>query len=75
MAAGGEATGRFVAWLHRAGLDTVAADVLEAAGPLAFLGAQLSYIAEPFVGQGAADFGRQLERPEQLIRQLRGENQ
>lgn len=73
MTAGGDATGQFVAWLERAGLQDLAADMLEAAGPLAFLGAQLSYFAEPFLGGNMADLGRALENPDELARKLRGE--
>jgi len=72
MRAGGEATRGIVAWLRRAGLNSFAASALEAFAPLATIGAQLGYIAEPFIG-GSAEFGRQLENPEELIRRLRDE--
>jgi len=70
MRAGGNATRGIVAWLRRAGLNFVAAEALEAFAPLATIGAQLGYMADPFIS-GSAEFGRQLENPEELIRQLR----
>jgi hypothetical protein len=76
MDAGGEATSRLVARLRRAGLDALAADLLEAAGPLASLGAQLSYLVDPFVNGGLEAYGRLLEDPDEiqaLVRRLRQE--
>lgn len=64
-----------MAWLHRAGLNRLAADLLEAAGPFAPLGAQLSYLADPFFGGSLEPYGRLLEDPEEvqvLVQQLRG---
>jgi len=72
MSAGGEATRGIVAWLRRAGLGSLAAETLEAFSPLATIGAQLGYLAAPFVG-GMGDLGRQLENPAELIQLLRDE--
>jgi hypothetical protein len=76
MDAGGEATSRLVAWLRRAGLNSLAADFLEAAGPLAPLGAQLSYLVDPFVHDSLETYGRLLEDPaevQKLVQRLRSE--
>ena len=70
MSAGGEATRGIVAWLRRAGLGSLAAEALEAFSPLATIGAQLGYLAAPFIG-GMGDLGRQLENPAELIQLLR----
>ena len=72
MRAGGEATRGIVAWLRRAGLGSVAAEALEAFSPLAMIGAQLGYLAAPFI-DSMGDLGRRLEDPAELIRQLRDE--
>jgi len=70
MSAGGEATRGIVAWLRRAGLSSLAAEALEAFSPLATIGAQLGYLAAPFIG-GIGDLSRQLENPAELIQLLR----
>ena len=71
--AGGAATGRLVVWLRHQGLDSKVADLIEAAGPLNTLFAQLSYMAAPFLGSSLEDLGRSLERPEVFIDELRQE--
>jgi len=65
-------------WLQRTGLGDFAAALLEAGRPLAPLGAQLSYMAEPlFSGLGLPlhEMGQVLEDPrqlDQLMRRLHG---
>jgi len=65
-------------WLHRMGLEGFAAALLEAGQPLAPLGAQLSYMAEPLLdglGLPLAEVGQLLEDPrrlEALVRSLNG---
>ena len=39
-------------FLHRWGLDNVAAALLETAGPLTIILAQLVYFSQPLIGQG-----------------------
>ena len=41
-------------FLHLWGLDNVAAVLLETAGPLTIILAQLVYFSQPFIGQGQA---------------------
>ncbi len=69
--AGGETTHRAVVLLRQLGLDSLAADILEAAGPFTMLFAQLSYMAQPLFGDGLNELGRSLEQPEGLIQELR----
>lgn len=66
MDAGGGATSQLVAWLRRAGLGSLAADLLEAAGPLSAVGAQFSYFIDPFFNGGLERFGRLLEDPDEV---------
>ncbi len=62
---------RFAAWgewLHRVGLDGLASTLLEALDPLAPLGAQVLYIAQPTLSlfgsrDAAGDLARVLETP------------
>jgi hypothetical protein len=56
------------AWLHRAGLDGLASALLDALDPLAPLGAQVLYIAQPTLSlfgsrQAAGDLAHILETP------------
>lgn len=74
MDAGGAATTSVVAWLRRAGLHSAAADVLESLGPLTMLGAQFSYLADPFFGGKLEPYAKLLDDPiqvERLIAELR----
>jgi hypothetical protein len=70
---------RVVRWLQRAGLNGPVAFLIEAAGPLVPLGAQVAFLLEPFFGTVEHPFGdlaRLLEDPSQvstLIENLRGE--
>ena len=60
---------RVIRWLHRAGLNGLAAFLLDAAGPLLPLGAQVAFLLEPLFGQAEnpfSDFARRLEDPSQL---------
>jgi hypothetical protein len=63
--------------LRRTGMGGVAAVLLEAAGPLALIGAQAAYIVEPlFGGEELHSIGRVLEDPKKvrlLIDQLRAD--
>lgn len=68
MDAGGAATTSVVAWLRRAGLQSAAADVLEALGPLTILGAQFGYLADPFFGGKLEPYGKLLDDPSQVQR-------
>jgi hypothetical protein len=57
--------------LHRWGLDGFVASLLEAAGPLTVLGAQVVYILQPLFGRRASGRGmnmlaEMLEEPEQV---------
>jgi hypothetical protein len=57
------------------GLGSILAAFLEAAGPIALLGAQAVYALEPLLGAGWTELGQALEDPErlgQLIEALRG---
>ncbi len=68
------ATTEVVAWLRRAGLHTVVADLLESLGPLSMLGAQFSYLVDPFFGGRLEPYGKLLDdrqQVEQLISELR----
>lgn len=47
--------------LRRMGVDQAAALVLDAAGPLSVLLAQMVYLGQPFVGSQASMLGRLLE--------------
>ena len=69
--AGGRATVDLVARLRHWGLDSLLADLVEAAGPLNTVFAQLSYMAVPFLGGSLEDLGRKLENPDELVEQLR----
>lgn len=78
MDAGGAVTSRLVTWLRRAGWDGAAADFLEAIGPLTMLGAQFSYLADPFFGGKLEPYGRLLDDQNQvrkLIDELRAESE
>jgi hypothetical protein len=60
---------RLSTWLHRAGLHGFVADLLEAMGPLTYLGAQAAYLLEP-MASGAenpiGNFARFLEDPDRV---------
>ncbi|MEW6566872.1 MAG: hypothetical protein AB1449_01660 [Chloroflexota bacterium] len=70
---------RLAARLEHMGLRETAAALLDAAGPLTLVAAQLAFLAEPlFRGSSAAvrDLARLLEDPDQvsdLVRRLRRE--
>jgi hypothetical protein len=49
---------RWADFLHRHGLENLAAWALEAAGPLTVLGAQALYISEPFLRPAMTDAQR-----------------
>jgi hypothetical protein len=72
-------TKKFVRWLRQMGLNGLAASLLEAAGPLASVGAQVTYMIEPLIGtrdSQISELARTLEDPEgvlQLIEALRSE--
>lgn len=58
-------------WAHslqRLNLDQLTALVLEAAGPLTILLAQLVYASAPLVGGRWADLGDLLQEPEESLR-------
>jgi hypothetical protein len=60
---------RLAGRIRRAGLGDVSAALLEAAGPLTFVAAQLAFIAEPLFGgrRGAiGELGRLFEDPSRL---------
>lgn len=64
-------TKQFVRWLRQAGLNGLTAALLEAAGPLTYLGAQLTYIVEPLIGTRDGQFSelaRTLEDPDEVLR-------
>ncbi len=67
--------------MHRLGMADFAALLFEAGQPLAPLGAQLSYMADPLLGGLGVplnEFGQLLEDPkqlEQLVQQLQGAEQ
>ncbi len=52
--------------LRRSGLADFVAAILEAAAPLAFVGAQAAYLVEPVLGSRTAEVARALEDPQQL---------
>lgn len=57
--------------LHRWGLQDFAASLLESAGPLTIVGAQVVYILQPFFGEGRLlnslrSLANLLEQPEQV---------
>jgi len=62
-------SGRLSTWLHCVGLHGFVADLLEAMGPLMYLGAQAAYLLEP-MANGAENpigsFARFLEDPERI---------
>lgn len=56
-------------WLRRTGLNGLVATVLEAVGPLTYLGAQVAFLVEPLFGGAEGhihDFARLLEDPDQV---------
>ncbi len=58
-------------WLRDSGLEPWLGALLEAAAPLAPLGAQALYLVEPLAGGRRAwlrDWARRLEEPEALLR-------
>ncbi len=57
---------RLIAQYGGTGLGNILATFLDAAGPLALLGAQLVYGLEPLLGSGWSEVGGALEDPEQL---------
>jgi hypothetical protein len=60
--------------LRKRELQDLAAWLLEAASPLALIGAQLLYIGTPLLGSGAGDLARLLESEEdtqEFVRDLR----
>jgi hypothetical protein len=64
-------TKQFVRWLRQVGLNGIAASILEAAGPLAYLGAQVTYIVEPLIGKRGgqiSELARTLEDPHEVLR-------
>lgn len=72
---------RVARWLQRVGLNQPAAFILEAIGPLAFLGAQAAFLVEPLIGASdnpVGDLARLLEDPTQvseLVERLRTEEE
>jgi hypothetical protein len=72
------ASARLIGQLGGTGLGRILAVILDAAGPLAPIGAQAIYGIIPLLGSGGkdwTDFGQMLEDPdglEDFIRQLRG---
>ena len=72
---------RVARWLQRVGLNQPAAFLLEAIGPLAFLGAQAAFLVEPMFGVSnnpIGDLARLLEDPTQvseLVERLRTEDE
>ncbi|MCK4693812.1 MAG: hypothetical protein KAT23_09270, partial [Anaerolineales bacterium] len=60
---------RVARWLQRVGLNQPVAFILEAIGPLAFLGAQAAFLMEPLIGASdnpVGDLARLLEDPTQV---------
>lgn len=56
----------FVEWMRRAGLNHLAASMLDGFGPAAIVLAQLAYLADPFLGSqrgSLIDLGSALEDP------------
>jgi hypothetical protein len=70
---------RVLSRLRRAGLGPIAAEFLEAAGPLALLAAQLGYLVEPLLGRSeVGELSKLLEDSDEmsdLVRRLRAEEQ
>jgi hypothetical protein len=72
---------RVARWLQRVGLNQPVAFILEAIGPLAFLGAQAAFLMEPLIGASdnpVGDLARLLEDPTQvseLVERLRTEEE
>ncbi|NIS81806.1 MAG: hypothetical protein GTO14_16715 [Anaerolineales bacterium] len=68
-------------WLRRAGVNDLVASILEAVGPLTYLGAQVAFLVEPLFGGPDGrirDFARLLEDPDQvadLVTRLRVEGE
>lgn len=52
---------RWANWLHRYGLEALAAALLDAAGPFHLLAAQILYFGRPFFGSEAEMLARLLE--------------
>jgi hypothetical protein len=70
-----DVSARLIALLGGTGLGSILAAILDAAGPLAPIGAQAIYTLEPFLGGEGydwSDFGRTLEDPEGLDQFIRG---
>ena len=65
VAMGRDQWGSWVDALRRYQLDGLMGWFLDAGRPLAFLSAQLMYIASPFVGTGIEKLGRMLESDEE----------
>ena len=62
-------SGRLTAWLHAVGLHDLIADLLEAMGPLTYLGAQVAYLLEPMAHGAENPIGkiaRFLDDPERV---------
>ncbi len=57
---------RLIAQYGGTGLGNILATFLDAAGPLALLGAQAAYALEPLLGSGWSDLGVALEDPDRL---------
>lgn len=70
---------RVARWLRQVGLEELAAVLLEAVGPFAFLGAQVAYLIEPLFGASnnpISDMAQLLEDPDAvsgLVERLRQE--
>jgi hypothetical protein len=77
----GAVSERVARWLQRVGLNQPVAFLLEAIGPLAFLGAQAAFLIEPIFGVSnnpMGDLARLLEDPIQvseLVERLRTEEE
>ena len=63
-----DALSRLAAQIAGTGIGQMLAAILDAAGPLAPIGAQAIYALQPVLGGGAqwTDFGRTLENPDDL---------
>ena len=77
----GAVSERVARWLQRVRLNQPVAFLLEAIGPLAFLGAQAAFLVEPLLGTSdkrIGDLARLLEDPTQvseLVERLRTEEE
>ena len=77
----GAVSERVARWLQRVGLNQPVAFLLEAIGPLAFIGAQAAFLVEPMFGVSnnpIGDLARLLEDPTQvseLVKRLRTEDE